>query len=76
MEMDLIVTVEEHNIIGGLGSAVCETLADACPVPIVRVGINDVFGETGPHEALLDRLGLGVQEIVHAAKAVFENARR
>jgi len=52
---------EEHNIVGGLGSAVRETLADAFPVPIVRVRINDAFGETGPHEALLDRLGLGVQ---------------
>jgi len=66
-ETGLIVTVEEHNVIGGLGSAVCETLADVCPVPIVRVGINDVFGETGPHEALLDWLGLGVQDIVSAA---------
>jgi len=67
-ETGLIVTVEEHNVIGGLGSAVCEVLADACPVPVVRVGLNDVFGETGPHEALLDRLGLSVQDIVSAAK--------
>lgn len=66
-ETGAIVTVEEHTIIGGLGAAVCEALADAYPVPIVRVGINDVFGETGPHEALLDRLGLGVQNIVSAA---------
>ena len=66
-ETGLIVTVEEHNIIGGLGSAVCETLADTCPVPVVRVGFNDIFGETGPHEALLDRLGLDVEDIVSAA---------
>ena len=76
MEMDLIVTVEEHNIIGGLGSAVCEVLADVCPVSIVRVGINDVFGETGPHEALLDRLGLGVQDIVSAAKCGSQRWRK
>ena len=69
-ETGAIVTVEEHNIVGGLGAAVCEALADACPVPIVRVGINDVFGETGPHEALLDRLGLGVQNIVSGANRV------
>ena len=69
-ETGAIVTVEEHNVIGGLGGAVCEILAEACPVPIVRVGINDVFGETGPHEALLDRLGLGVQNIVSGANRV------
>jgi transketolase len=69
-ETGAIVTVEEHNIVGGLGAAVCEALAAVCPVPIVRVGINDVFGETGPHEALLDRLGLGVQNIVTGANQV------
>jgi len=75
-ETGAIVTVEEHNIIGGLGAAVCEALADACPVPIVRVGINDVFGETGPHEALLDRLGLGVQDIVSAARRAIQLRER
>ena len=65
-ETGVIVTVEEHNIVGGLGAAVLEALADTCPVPVVRVGIKDVFGETGPHEALLDKLGLGVQDIVSA----------
>ncbi|MFH1929720.1 MAG: transketolase C-terminal domain-containing protein [Chloroflexota bacterium] len=71
-ETGAIVTVEEHNVIGGLGAAVCEVLAEACPVPIVRVGINDVFGETGPHEALLDRLGMGIPDIVSAAKRVLK----
>jgi transketolase len=69
-ETRAIVTVEEHSIIGGLGSAVCETLNDVCPVPVVRVGFADVFGETGPHEALLDRLGLGVTDIISAVKRV------
>ena len=65
-ETGVIVTVEEHNIVGGLGAAVLEALADTCPVPVVRVGIKDVFGETGPYEALLDKLGLGVEDIVSA----------
>jgi len=75
-ETGAIVTVEEHNIVGGLGGAVCEALADVCPVPIVRVGINDVFGETGPHEALLDRLGLAVQNIVSGATQVLRLRER
>ena len=71
-ETGAMVTVEEHNIVGGLGAAVCETLADTCPVPVVRVGINDVFGEIGPHDALLDRLGLAVQDIVTGAMQALE----
>jgi transketolase len=63
-----VVTCEEHSVIGGLGSAVAELLAGQLPVPVVRVGIPDCFGETGPYERLLDAYGMGVQDIVAAAK--------
>jgi transketolase len=65
-----VVTVEEHNIIGGLGSAVAELLAENFPVPLRRVGIQDRYGETGPYEKLLDLYGMGVQDIVAAAEEV------
>lgn len=67
-ETGVIVTVEEHSVIGGLGTAVCEALADACPVPVVRVGFCDVFGETGPYEDLLDRMGLSLADISAAVR--------
>ena len=66
-----IVTVEEHNIIGGLGSAVCEVVCEECPVPVLRVGVNDVFGKSGPAVELLELFGLSAANIVeHAKKAV------
>ena len=58
-----IVTVEEHSIIGGLGSAVCEALAILCPVPVTRIGINDVFGQSGSAKALIDIYKLTAQGI-------------
>ncbi|MGN0397958.1 MAG: transketolase family protein [Candidatus Fimimorpha sp.] len=68
-ETGKIVTVEEHSIIGGLGSAVCECLSEFYPVPVKRIGIRDVFGESGPAVALLEKYGLdgkGVQKEVKA----------
>ena len=62
------VTVEDHNIIGGLGSAVAETSAENYPVPVVRVGIKDVFPQSGEPAELLDYYGIGVKDIVEAAK--------
>jgi transketolase len=53
-----VVTVEEHSIIGGLGGAVCEALAEKQPTPVRRVGVNDVFGESGPALELLAKYGL------------------
>lgn len=53
-----LITVEEHSIIGGLGGAVCETLAQHCPTPVLRLGINDCFGHSGPAEKLLHEFGL------------------
>ena len=49
---------EEHSVIGGLGGAVCEALAETCPVPVCRIGIQDVFGESGSAGALLAKYGL------------------
>ena len=56
-ETGKVVTVEEHSIIGGLGGAVCECLSEKAPVPVKRIGINDVFGESGPAVALLEKYG-------------------
>jgi transketolase len=58
-----VVTVEEHSIIGGLGGAVCECLSEKCPVPVKRIGIEDVFGESGPAPALLAKYGLDAEGI-------------
>lgn len=67
-ETGAIVTCEEHNIIGGLGSAVAEALAEGCPVPMKRVGTNDVFGKSGVPAKLLEEYGLDVKTIVAKAK--------
>lgn len=63
-----IVTAEEHNIIGGLGSAVAEVVAEECPVPVIRVGVNDEFGKSGPAVELLHLYGLDAENIVKHAK--------
>ena len=67
-----VVTVEEHSVIGGLGEAVCATLAESCPVPVRRVGIQDVFGESGPAVDLLDKYGLNAEGIAAAAREVLK----
>ena len=53
-----VVTVEEHSVIGGLGSAVCDLLAEKCPTPVCKIGMNDQFGESGPAAALVAKYGL------------------
>lgn len=65
-----IVTAEEHSIIGGLGSAVCEVLAEKYPTPVLRVGINDVFGRSGAALELIPLFGLDAKSIAEKAKAV------
>lgn len=65
-----VVTCEEHNIYGGLGSAVAEVLVENCPVPMARVGVEDSFGESGLPDQLLEKYGLTVDNIVKKAKAV------
>jgi len=63
-----IVTAENHNVIGGLGSAVAEVLADEYPTPLVRVGVQDQFGEVGMQEYLMERFGLTPDAIYNKAK--------
>ena len=67
-EFKKIITVEEHSIIGGLGSAVCEVLCDKNPVPVKRIGINDVFGESGPALELLKKYELDAEGIYRRIK--------
>lgn len=69
-ETGAIVTCEEHSIIGGLGSAVAEAVVENMPVPLERVGVLDVFGESGTPDALLAKYKLTVADIVAAAKRV------
>ena len=63
-----VVSVEEHNIIGGLGGAIAEVLAKYYPVPMEFVGMQDCFGESGKPEELIEKYGLGAENIVKAAK--------
>jgi len=69
-ETGAIVTAEEHNIIGGLGSAVAEVLVENCPVVMERVGVKDTFGESGSGNELLKKYGLTSEKITEAAKKV------
>ncbi|MBR4116630.1 MAG: transketolase family protein [Clostridia bacterium] len=62
-ETGAIVTAEEHSVIGGLGSAVAEPLAEEYPVPVLKLGVNDVFGHSGPAVKLLDEFGLRAENI-------------
>lgn len=66
-ETGAIVTAEEHSVIGGLGSAVSEALAETCPVPVLRVGVQDVFGASGPAKDLLPVFGLDAETIAEKA---------
>ncbi len=68
-ETGAIVTAEEHNIIGGLGSAVSEVVCAACPVPVLRVGVEDRFGKSGKVPELLNEYGLTKENIAEKAKA-------
>jgi len=71
-----IVTAEEHNIFGGLGGAVAEALSERCPVPIERVGIRDVFAESGAYEALLEKYGLTAGAIAEGVRKVLKRKNR
>ncbi len=64
-----IVTCEEHTVIGGLGGAVAECLAERCPVPVLRVGVMDTFGRSGPAKELVSYFGLDAAAIAAKAKA-------
>ena len=64
-----IVTAEEHSIIGGLGSAVSEVVCEGCPVPVIKLGIEDKFGRSGKVPPLLEAYGLTVENLVAKTKA-------
>lgn len=68
-ETGVIVTAEEHSVIGGLGSAVSEYLSEVYPVPVLKLGVNDTFGYSGPANELLDKFGLRGKDIAEKAKA-------
>jgi transketolase len=63
-----IVTVEEHSVIGGLGSAVCDVVAQKAPAKVMKIGINDVFGESGPAVQLIKKYGLDSESIYEKVK--------
>lgn len=67
-----LLTVEEHSIIGGLGSAVCETVSEHYPVPVLRMGIADAFGQSGTPDDLLEHYGLTVDDIVRNIHKLLE----
>ena len=67
-ECGAVVTAEEHNVIGGLGSAVAETLSETCPVPVLRVGVDDVFGRSGSAADMLVMYGITPEHIAARAR--------
>jgi transketolase len=68
-ETGRLVTVEDHQVTGGLGSAVVEALADRYPVPVLRIGLPDCFGESGPPDVLCARYGLDARGIAERTQA-------
>ena len=64
-----VVTVEEHSVIGGLGSAVCDVLCETAPTTVLKIGVNDTYGESGPAVALLHKYGLDAEGIYKKVKA-------
>ena len=64
-----VVTVEEHSVIGGLGSAVCDVLSEKAPTKVMKIGVNDVFGESGPATELIQKYGLDAKSIYEKVKA-------
>ncbi len=69
-ETGKIITVEEHSVIGGLGSAVCDVVLESAPVPVIKIGVQDVFGHSGPAVDLLKEFGLSADNIVKVTKQV------
>lgn len=75
-ETGAAVTAEEHSVIGGLGGAVCETLAEGFPIPVERVGLRDVFGQSGKADELLEHYGLTPAHLVEAAERVLKRKNK
>ncbi len=72
-ETGVILCLEEHTVLGGLGSAVCEVVCEHCPVPVRRIGLNDVFGQSGSPNELLRHYGLTVDNIVQNVRDLVKN---
>lgn len=72
-ETGRIITIEEHNVIGGLGDAVCEVTSAECPVKVTKVGVNDRFGYSGPANELLDIFGLTAPHLAEAIKNAYND---
>lgn len=70
-ETGKVVTVEEHSVIGGLGSAVCDVLSEKAPTKVMKIGINDTFGESGPAVELVKKYGLDAESIYKKVKSFF-----
>ena len=64
-----VVTVEEHSVIGGLGSAVCDVLSEELPTPVKKIGMQDMFGESGPAGELVKKYGLDGEGVYKTVKA-------
>ena len=71
-ETGALVTCEEHNIIGGLGSAVSDVVTESCPVPVIKIGVNDRFGYSGPAVKLLKEFGLCSENIIETVKSALK----
>ena len=68
-ETGKVVTVEEHSVIGGLGSAVCDVLSEKLPTKVLKIGVMDVFGESGPAKELIQKYELDAESIYKKVKA-------
>ncbi len=75
-ETGLIITAEEHSVIGGLGSAVSEAVTQCCPVPVIKIGVNDEYGYSGPAVDLLKKFGLCADNIVAKTKEAVEKFKK
>lgn len=71
-ETGIIVTAEEHSVIGGLGSAVAEAVTECCPVPVIKIGVNDEYGYSGPAAELLKKFGLSAENIINTVKKALD----
>ena len=69
---EAVVTVEEHQIFGGLGGAVAEVLARKCPTPIEFIGLHDVFSESGRPDELVKKYGMGAEDVENAVRRVLK----
>ena len=65
-ETEKLISIEDHNVIGGLGSAISEVLTEKCPTKLIRLGINDTFGKSGKAEELMKYFGITVHDIVNS----------